>query len=204
MIQHPWNVLFGAFLGPYSPKYCSILLKFWPEIVSNKTNTVFKKSFKILNFSLYGRHPTFTVLFDFGVQFTAGIRKILLKTKITAKSASLRISNNLIPKSRKNHRILLKLNKKTFFRAKLGLNWPLWPYQGVIWNSHMIYNKNISLHVMDVSFQFLCICSCGLYLEEALHFLVQDPIGLIFGGFGAKTPISNIRLSYNSDHGSSL
>ena len=157
MIQPPWNALFGAFLGPYSPKYCSILLKFWPEIVSNKTNTVFKKSFKILNFSLYGRHPKFTVLFDFGVQFTAGIRKILLKTKITAKSASLRISNNLIPKSQKNHRILLKLNKKTFFRAKLGLNCPLWPHQGVIWYSHLIYNKNISLHVMDVSFQFLCI-----------------------------------------------
>ena len=34
--------LLGGFLGSYSPKYCSILLKFWSEIVSNKTNTVWK------------------------------------------------------------------------------------------------------------------------------------------------------------------
>ena len=29
----------SVFLGSYFPKYCSILLKFWPEVVSNKTNT---------------------------------------------------------------------------------------------------------------------------------------------------------------------
>ena len=40
--------------------------------VSNKTNRVFEKSFKILNFSLNGRHPKFTVLFHFGAQCTAG------------------------------------------------------------------------------------------------------------------------------------
>ena len=32
--------LFVGVLGPDSPKYCSILLKFWPEVVSNKKNTV--------------------------------------------------------------------------------------------------------------------------------------------------------------------
>ena len=29
----------SVFLGSYFPKYCYILLKFWPEVVSNKTNT---------------------------------------------------------------------------------------------------------------------------------------------------------------------
>ena len=33
---------FWRFLGPYFPKYCSILLKFSPELVSNKINTVWK------------------------------------------------------------------------------------------------------------------------------------------------------------------
>ena len=40
---------FCNFLGPYSPKYNLILLKLWPEVVSNKKNTVFEKSFKIMN-----------------------------------------------------------------------------------------------------------------------------------------------------------
>ena len=31
---------FGMFLGSYSPKYCLILLKFWPEVVSKKRNTI--------------------------------------------------------------------------------------------------------------------------------------------------------------------
>ena len=35
------------YLGPYSTKFCLILLKFWPEVASNKTNTVFGKSIKI-------------------------------------------------------------------------------------------------------------------------------------------------------------
>ena len=41
---------FWGFLGPYSPKYCLILLKMWPEVVSINKKTVFEKSFKILNF----------------------------------------------------------------------------------------------------------------------------------------------------------
>ena len=62
LIHFPWNGSFLGFLGPLLPKCCSILLKFWPKVVSNKTNTVFVKFFKILNFSLNGRHPKFTIL----------------------------------------------------------------------------------------------------------------------------------------------
>ena len=42
-----WNGPFLVLLGPCSPRYCSILLKFWPEVFSNKTNWVFEKPFKI-------------------------------------------------------------------------------------------------------------------------------------------------------------
>ena len=76
------------------------------------TNIVFEKSFKILNFGSNGTHPEFTVLVHFGGQFTAGEPKILLKTKISAKTTFLGVSNNVSPKSQKNHRILVKLNKK--------------------------------------------------------------------------------------------
>ena len=45
------------YLGPYSTKFCLILLKFWPEVASNKTNTVFGKSIKIFYFGLNGTKP---------------------------------------------------------------------------------------------------------------------------------------------------
>ena len=78
---------------------------------------MFKKSFKILNFRINGSHPKFTVLFHFGTQLTTGNPKILLKTRISAKTAALGISNSQVrEKSQKNPKILVKLNKKeTFF-----------------------------------------------------------------------------------------
>ena len=68
-----------VFLGLYSPKNCSILLKL-PEVVLNKTNTVFRKSFKILNFGSNEKHPKFTVLTHFAAQVTVKKPKILLKS----------------------------------------------------------------------------------------------------------------------------
>ena len=55
------------------------LLAFWQEVVSNKTNSVFEKSFKNFNFSLNGEYPKFTDHFHFGAQCTSGKPKILLK-----------------------------------------------------------------------------------------------------------------------------
>ena len=121
---------FWGFFGPYSPKYCSILLKFWQDLVSNKTNTVFVKYFKILNFSSNETHPKFTVLVHFGAQFTAGKPKILLKTKTSAKTASFGMSYNISPRSQKNHRRVIK-------------------------NSHIVYNRTIPLYVLNSKFQFL-------------------------------------------------
>ena len=152
-------------------------------------------------FNSNGRHRKFTVLFHFGAQFTAGKPKILLKTKVSAKTTFLGISNSISPRSQKNYRILGKLSTKIFGGSKLVLNCPLWPCQRVIKISHLVYNSNIPLHVLDAKFQVQCICGSPFYLEEALCFLVQDPSGPILRVLGTITPVSNNRLSWNSDHG---
>ena len=53
-----------------------------------------------------GMQLKFTVSVNFGAQFTAGNPKLLLKTKISAKTASFGIVNKVSPMSQKNHRIL--------------------------------------------------------------------------------------------------
>ena len=173
MIQHPWNGPFLELLGPYSPKYCSILLKF-----SNKTKAVFEKSLKILNFGSNGMHPKFTVLVHFGAQFTTRKPKKLLKTKIYAKTASLGIPNNVSPRSQKNHRILVKLSKKkTFF----GPNCPLGPYQRVFRNSYIAYNRTVHLYFLNAKFQLLGICYSWLSLEETAFFWFRTQLGPFWG-----------------------
>ena len=82
------------------------------------TNTVFEKSFKILNFGSNGTHLKFTVMFHFRAQFTNAKPKILLKAKLYGKTTSLGISNNVSPTSQKNYKILVKLSKKNFFWAQ--------------------------------------------------------------------------------------
>ena len=143
LIQHPW-------------KYCSILLKFWPGVVSNETKAVLEKSFKILNFSLNGRHAKFTVLFHFGVQFTAGKPKILLITKISAKTKSLGIPNSVSSTFQRNHRILVKLNKKTkhFFGPKLGLNCSLSVQFKKTWKTPDLWRTGFSL--LKVTLPYVC------------------------------------------------
>ena len=133
---------FKDFLGPYSPKYCLILLKIWPEVATNKTNTMFEKSFKMLNFDLNGTHPKCTVLVHFEAQFTVVKPKILPKTKISAKTEPLGIINNVSTNSQKNHIIL----------APMGL------CQMLITNSLIAYNRTIHLYFLDVKFQSLIIC----------------------------------------------
>ena len=86
LIQHHEMTPSESFLGLHSPKYCSNLLKCWPEVVPNKINTVFQKPFKILNFGSNGTHTKFTVFVYFGAQFTARKLKILLNTWISAKT----------------------------------------------------------------------------------------------------------------------
>ena len=76
-----------------------------------------EKSFKILKFGSNGINWKVTVLVHFGDPFTAGQPKILLKTKISVKPTSVGISNNVSPRSQKNHGIPVKLSKKKEYGA---------------------------------------------------------------------------------------
>ena len=85
--------------------------------------------------------------------------KNLLKTKISANTASLGISNNISSRFQKNHRIRVKLSKK---KKSGGSNWvyivPMRLCQSVIRNSHITYNSTFHLY-----FQLLDICCSQLY-----------------------------------------
>ena len=86
-IRYPWYGSLWAFTPPQNIVWSC--WKLWPSVVSDKKNSVFEKSFKILNFGSNGMQQKFTVLVHFGAQFTAGKPKILLKPKISAKTGSL-------------------------------------------------------------------------------------------------------------------
>ena len=75
------------------------------------------------NFDQNGMQLTFTVWVHIGAQFTVGKPKILLKTKTSAKTASLGMINNISPRSQKNQKSFVKLSQKNFSRPKLGLNY---------------------------------------------------------------------------------
>ena len=174
---------FWGFFRTNSPKYCSILLKIWPEVVSNKTNTLFQKSVKILNFGSNGTYPKFTILVHFGVQFTARKAKMLLNTRISTKTSYiLRNISYVSFRSQKNHIILVKLSKTKFFwgGSKLGLNCPMVPLLKVIINSHIANNTTIHL---DAKFQLL-----GFTQKKQLHFFDSGLNWAYFGVFGGNTP----------------
>ena len=106
---------FGRFLGLFSPKYGSSLLKLQSGIVSHETKTFSEQSFKIKCLSRNGTHPKLTVLVHFGAQFTPGKPKILPKNKIFPETESLLLPTNTSTRSQINHRILIKLIKKNPF-----------------------------------------------------------------------------------------
>ena len=111
---------FRGFLGLFSPKYSSVLLKISPEVVYCKKNIMCKKSFKIKRLSANRMYPKFTVLVRFWAQFAPRKQRILLKTKILPETTFLGLSNYTSPKSQINHRILIKIIKKIHF---LGTKW---------------------------------------------------------------------------------
>ena len=163
---------FYCFLDPYFHKYCSILLSFWPDVVSNETNSVFERSFKISNFKLNGRYPKFTAYFHLRAQCTTGKPKILLKSQsfhktYTLRNVKLNRKSQVPEKSQNSCKIK---QKKEFLGHKLDLNCPQWLCQRLIRNTDIVYKRIIPLHLLDAQFQFLCISCSRLYLEEALCF----------------------------------
>ena len=109
---------FWGFLGLFSPKYSSSLLKFGGSYYEKKT--VCEQCFKITCLSTNGTYPKFTVLVHFWAQFTPGKMKILPKTKHFTETKSLGLSDDTSSKSQMNRRILIKFIKKPHF---LGPKW---------------------------------------------------------------------------------
>ena len=101
-----------VFLGPFFPKYSSNLSKFGPEVAHHKRRTGCE-CFKIRCLSTNRIYPKSSFLVHFWAQFTPGKRNILSKTKIFPETASLGLSDDTSPKSQINHRILIKIIKKT-------------------------------------------------------------------------------------------
>ena len=78
---------FGRFLGPFSLKYGSSLLKFRPEVVSHKTKTVSEQFFKIKCLSGNRTYPKLTVLVHFWTQFPGNPKycpKLLFSQKLSS------------------------------------------------------------------------------------------------------------------------
>ena len=100
------------------------------------------------------------------------------------KNYILRNINSVTRRSQKNYKILLKLSKKNIFLGpNWGLNCPLWLSQRINRYYHIVYNKNISLPILNAKFRFLCICCSRIYQEEALRFFGIEPNCAHFGGF---------------------
>ena len=111
---------FWGLVGPFSPKYCSNLLKFGPEVVHHETKSVCEQCFKIVNLNTKGTYPKFSFFDHFWAQFTPGKRIILTKTKFFPETTTFRLSDDTSPKSQINRRILIKIIKDTHF---LGQKW---------------------------------------------------------------------------------
>ena len=120
-----------------------------------------------MSFGSYRTHQTFTVLVHFGVQFTAGKPKILLTTKISAKTISLGISNNVSPRPKKNHRILIKLSESNILCTQIGFKMSPWGHTKVSHrNSSIAYNRTIHLYFLNVKFEVLSFFCSRLYPEK--------------------------------------
>ena len=104
----------GTFLGFFGLLLPQILFDL-AEIFFSKTDTLLKNLSKFCILAQMRCTQKFTVLVHFGTQFTARKTKILLKTTIFAKTTFLEMSNNVSPRSQKNQRVLVPLNKKEIF-----------------------------------------------------------------------------------------
>ena len=169
LIENPWNSPFLGFLALIPPNIVPSCWNF-DQREFNKTNTLLGKSFKLLKFGSNKTHWKSTVLVHFGAQFTAGKPKILLKTKISAKTTSLGIPNNISARSQRNHIVLVKLSEN--LEAQIGSKSPppIGLCQRVIRNPHIAYNRTFYLYFLYGKFQLLGICRSQLYPVKTTSF----------------------------------
>ena len=96
--------------------------------------------------------------------------KLLLKHKISAKTASLRIINNISPRSQKNHRIPRK-----FSGPKCDLNCHN-RSKGHHANSHIAYNRTSIYTFCMLSFSFWVFTIVDFSQKKLLHVFGSGPI----------------------------
>ena len=108
----------GGVSGPFLPQIGSSLLKFRPEVVFHKKKIVSEQSFKIKCLSGNRTYPKLTVLVHFGTNLPLENPKYCQKNKFSQKlhPYDCQIAH---PRSQINHRILIKLIKKTGGGAKM-------------------------------------------------------------------------------------
>ena len=99
---------FRFFFEPLLPQIMLITLKLSPKLVFEIRKTLLQRYLKYLNGG-NGTYPMFTGLAHFWTQFTFGKPKILPKTKISSKTESLGILNNISDRSQKKRRTFVIL-----------------------------------------------------------------------------------------------
>ena len=168
------------FLGPYSPKYCLILLNLWPEVVSDQKNSIWE-ILQILEFWPKRNTVNLNILGPYWCPIYCRKTKNIAKTKISTKTACLAIINNVSPTSHKNHRILVKLSWKIFSGPKLGLHY----HHGSKGHHHpsILSGCQVSASVY-LSFS-------TLVRRKHYVYLVQDLFGHILGSLWAITLVNH-------------
>ena len=144
-----------------------IFLK-WSEVVINKTNKVFQKSFKIVNF---GSNETFSFGPFWGPICCQKIKNIAKNQNFCQSYLQTYILRNI---KKLKSQVPIK-PVKSFYPSKIKQyiymrgrsNCPLVPFLKVIIHSHLAYNATFH---PDAKFQLLVICCSRLYLKETIKF----------------------------------
>ena len=108
--------------------------------------------------------------------------KNIAKTQNFSKAVSFVISNNISSTPQKNHRILVKLSTKNIFWTQIGFKLPP---EGRAKGSSEILTLPIlgsSIYTLWMpSFNFSAFVALDFTQKKQLQFLIQGPIGSIFG-----------------------
>ena len=120
----------------------------------------------------------------------------MLKTKISAKTTSLGVSQGL-EKSQNS----CKIKQKNSFGAQIGSELPPWGHVKGLSEilTQSIIGPSIFAFWMS-SFSFWVYVVLEFTQKKQQHCLIKNPIGLVLGYLGAVIPVSNIRLSCNFHH----
>ena len=110
--------------------------------------------------------------------------KNIAKINIFCKNNILKISNNVSPRSQKDNKVLVKLNKKDW-SPKLGLNGPHVQKGHQKFSHRAIIGPSIYTFWMP-SFSFWVFAVLNFLQKKQILGFVHDPIGPILVGLGQQ------------------